>query len=151
MVSSLMNEPNIIQEIMVDFQAINNELNVELQSPPFTEAEFGNVYVVESDNRVLYATTETWNSMPSLVSKKGFIYIYSDWKKDDLGNNIASVKFGDGNAYLIDIPFKDDMWWAHINDAVIHVTPEEREFWNNKITCYSINNGENTTLVLTKQ
>lgn len=139
---------NLIQEVTAELQAFG-EINVELQSEPYVDASFGNVYIVEADNRVLYATTETWNSMPQLQSRKGFIYIYSDWQRDDLGNPIASCKFGDGNAYLIDMPFKDGLWWEHINDAVIHVTPEEKEFWNNKVTCYITDNG--TNLVFSKQ
>lgn len=139
---------NLIQEVTAELQALS-EINVELQSEPYTNASFGNVYIVEADNRVLYATKETWDSIPQLQSRRGFIYIYSNWKQDDLGRPIAGCKFGDGNAYLIDIPFKDDMWWDHINDAIIHVTPEEKEFWNNKVTCYITDNG--TNLVFSKQ
>ena len=137
-----MNEPNIIQEIMADFSATGT-INVELQSPPYADASFGSVYIVEGDNRVLYATTATWNSQPQLVSRKGFIYIYSDWTIDEEGRTIAGTKIGDGDAYLIDIPFTDGMWFNHVNDAVIHITPEEREKWNNKVRCYISDNSTN--------
>lgn len=140
-----MNETDI-QTIQADFSA-NENLNISLQSEPYTSAEFGTVYVVENDNRVLYATTETWNSQPSLVARKGFIYIYSDWKTDTVGNPLAGIKIGDGNAYLIDMPFLDDMYYAHINDAIVHITKEEREFWNNKVRCYMAE--DNTNLIFT--
>lgn len=56
------------------------------------------------DSKVLYDTTENWNSKPSLVGKRGYIYIYSDWQL--VGDQyIAGFKVGDGNAYLIDLPF----------------------------------------------
>lgn len=100
------------------------------------DAQFGTIYVVSGDCKVLYATTETWNSKPKLVSARGFIYIYSDYRKDEHGRDIAAMKVGDGSAYLIDMPFTDDLLYAHAANSDIHITPEEREFWNNKVRCY---------------
>lgn len=147
----------VINDISVDFIVVpetvelradsNKLLNVELNSDESINAElnsnikpleldFGSIYVVSGDCKVLYASTATWNSKPSLVSLKGYIYIYYDYRQDIQGQNIASMKVGDGASYLIDMPFTDDLLYAHLANSDIHITPEEREFWNNKIRCY---------------
>lgn len=90
-----------------------------------------------------YMTTAEWNQQPPTVSEAGALYIWSDYRQDEQGNNIPGVKVGDGNAYIADLPFKDDDFLKHILNTDIHVTPEEKEFWNNKVTCYiSQNNPE---------
>ena len=112
--------------------------DIQLNSPtiPF-EAQFGTIYMVDGSCRVLYATTATWNSQPQLVSAQGFIYIYADYRQNEQGINIPAMKVGDGNAYLIDLPFTDELLYDHIADNVRHITQEEREFWNNKVRCYA--------------
>ena len=84
-------------------------------------------------------TTAQWNLNPSTISKKGAFYIYTDYKNQN-GVNIPGIKIGDGNAYVVDLPFVTD--W--LSDGL--VTDEERAFWNNKITAYA----EGKNLVLTK-
>lgn len=105
-------------------------------------------------------TTARWNSCPLMIPKKGQIIVYTDYshKTDDEGNEvlIPGLKIGDGNAYLVDLPFvgedkKQDLihlieeFEAHKTNNEIHVSEEDRRFWNNKLN-YQIN-GE--TLVLT--
>lgn len=85
---------------------------------------------------VISDTTQHWNSNPGLIGKKDIIYVYSDYQKDSQGNNIPGLKIGDGSAYLIDSPFIDTSMLEHINDKTIHITDEQREFWNNKVRCY---------------
>lgn len=110
------------------------------------EASFGTVYVVEGgDCKVLYASTATWNSKPKTLSKAGFIYIYSDYR-----DGKPAIKIGDGKAYLIDLPFTDDEFINHINNDVIHITQEEREYWNNKVRCYIDPNNENKLIFTTE-
>lgn len=103
-------------------------------------------------------TTEGWNSTPDYIPKRGEIVIYTDHivRQDDLGNDIyyPGIKIGDGNAYLIDLPFTDDALRydvlqaleAHMNNATIHVTQEDRDFWNSKLN-YDLDGEE---LVLTR-
>ena len=160
------NEPDIVQKLSADFKVVNdisvdfiaapesielratsnNPINAELNSDESLdinfgsdvqplELDFGTIYVA-GDCRVLYATTATWNSKPSLISLKGYIYIYSDYRQDLQGRNVASMKIGDGTSYLIDMPFTDDLLYAHLANSDIHITAEEREFWNNKVRCY---------------
>ena len=144
------NEPDIVQRLSVDFNVVN-DLTVDFNSPtaPLT-AQFGTVYIVGGDCRVLYATTETWNSQPQLVSEKGYIYIYCDYRKDDDNNNIASIKVGDGNAYLIDMPFTDELIYDHMADNIRHITQQERDFWNNKVRCY-MSEVKDDVLIFTKE
>lgn len=148
---------NVVSDITVDFEAVpksvvtqvngDASINAEFNSNAPVDAQFnsnvqpldaqfGTIYVVSGDCKVLYASTATWNSQPQLISARGYIYIYSDYRQNQQGQNIAAMKVGDGRAYLIDMPFTDDLLYAHIADTVRHITQEEREFWNNKIRCY---------------
>ena len=103
-------------------------------------------------------TTEGWNSNPGYIPKRGEIVIYTDHiiRQDDLGNDIfyPGIKIGDGNSYLIDLPFIDDAsryeglqtLKEHTNDRVAHVTQEDRDFWSNKLNF----NLDGEELVLTR-
>lgn len=147
----------VINDMSVDFIAVpesielrsnsNEQMNINLNAnKPIDvnfgsntkplEVDFGTVYVISGDCKVLYASTATWNSKPQLISAKGYIYIYSDYRQNLQGDNIASMKVGDGTSYLIDMPFTDELLYAHVEDEVRHITAEEREFWNNKVRCY---------------
>ena len=126
-------------------EPINAQFNNNVQP---LEAQFGTIYVVSGDCRVLYATTETWNSQPQLISAKGYIYIYADYRQNEQGQNVPAMKVGDGNAYLIDMPFTDELLYGHLTDSVRHITQEEREFWNNKVRCYT-SDIQNDILVFT--
>lgn len=99
--------------------------------------------------KLLVATTAEWNAQRSLIAEKGCVYVYSDYEHTELGTPVPGFKVGDGLAYLIDLPFNDDLFLAHASDNVIHVTDAEREFWNNKVTAY-INATNTEELVLTK-
>jgi len=88
------------------------------------------------EKEVLYGTQEYWDSQPKLMSTRGCIYVYSDHAVDAQGNEIPGVKIGDGTSYLIDMPFVDEKSTEHILNSAIHITPEERTAWNNKVRCY---------------
>ena len=49
----------------------------------------------------------------------------------------VGIKIGDGRAYVQDLPFIDGALrqelLGHINDPDIHVTIQEKLFWNNKL------------------
>lgn len=90
-------------------------------------------------------TTAGWNENPLYLPKAGEICVYTDRTTvvDDQGHEItfSGIKIGDGNAYLIDLPFVgDDTRYMvlqriqqHEANAAIHVSPEDRSFWNNKL------------------
>ena len=96
-----------------------------------------------------YMTTEEWDATSPMISESGALYIWSDYRQDEKGNNIPGVKIGDGNAYIKDLPFQDEDFLKHILNTDIHVTPAEKEFWNNKVTCY-IPKDDPTRVVFTK-
>lgn len=81
-------------------------------------------------------TKAQWDSDPTLMSKEGYVYIYLDAYHDDEGNALAAIKVGDGQAYIIDLPYIDEELYEHIHDSAIHVNEGEREFWNNKVRCF---------------
>ena len=85
---------------------------------------------------IYYKPAEEWNSQSDLISEEGAIYIYTYGTGDDTK---FKVKIGDGDAYLIDMPFVVDETVSSI----------EKEFWNNKVSAYiSPENAEE--LVLSK-
>lgn len=130
------NEPDLIQKLSVDFNIIG-DISVDFSASPVPiDAEFGNVYVVGGDCKVLYASTATWNSQPQLISARGYIYIYSDYRQNDQEQNVAAIKVGDGTSYLIDMPFTDELLYSHVADNSIHVTSSDKDNWNNKVRCY---------------
>lgn len=94
---------------------------------------------------IYYDTKANWDQQVSLVGEEGSIYVYKDAEViyDEVGNPtfIAGIKVGDGNAYLIDMPFVSaDMSAAllrHISDQHVHLTDAERQFWNNKVSAYT--------------
>ena len=60
---------------------------------------------------------------------------------DEHGNPVPGIKIGDGLGYLIDAPFLSAPYDEHIANLDIHVTTENKTFWNNKVRCYM--DGEN--------
>lgn len=81
---------------------------------------YGTVHTAE----ILYNTVEGWNSQTTLVSAPQTMYVYTDYEIDGDGNHIAGYKIGDGNAYLIDLPFYST------------VTLEQKASWDNKVRCF---------------
>ena len=57
-----------------------------------------------SKQEVITHTTAEWAQLTSLVSEKDVIYIWSDYKVKD-GTPIPAMKVGDGDAYVLDLPF----------------------------------------------
>lgn len=94
------------------------------------KARFQSFQRINSGAAVLSDTTENWNKKASLISELNTVYVYVDHqtKTDEEGKEIwiPGIKIGDGKAYLIDLPFSDELMIAHINDLGIHVTSEEK-------------------------
>lgn len=96
-----------------------------------------------SDIPIHYGTCEYWNSQPELVGRKSHIYVYSDFGETEIDGKIVAVpniKIGDGNAFLIDNPFitasVEELLETHIADTSVHISADERDFWNNKVRCF---------------
>ena len=91
-----------------------------------------------------YGAVSEWPGRAGEVSQQGMFYVYTDYSQDEHGVNIPAVKIGDGLAYIGDLPFTKADFLSHINDTTIHVTQQEKEFWNNKVRCYILQeNNEN--------
>lgn len=98
-------------------------------------------------------TKSEWNSKINYIPTVGAIIIYLDYKTIEKDNetiiNVAGLKIGDGSSYLVDLPFLgelDQSFYDHINNTTVHITAEERQFWNNKINCDELIIEENLVL-----
>ena len=106
---------------------------------------------------VYYNTTDGWALQRDLVTEVGAVYIYSDvgTYTDEMGQTfpVAGLKIGDGTSYLIDMPFVNDSASAvvfdHVANRDIHITDDERRFWNNKVSSY-VDDSDEENLVLSK-
>lgn len=89
-------------------------------------------------------TTANWNAARGFIPLKGEVIIYSDYKVmnkvidgEERTVYIPGIKIGDGRAYVQDLPFIDeelrDKLLMHIENPNIHVTLQEKLFWNNKL------------------
>lgn len=107
-------------------------------------------------------TTSEWNAAIDFVPRKGEIIVYSDHgvladPQSGTETPVPGIKIGDGNAYLVDLPFVDEdslnnltnYLLAHVNNGEIHVSQIEKAFWNNKLNCDE-NQVENEILVLNR-
>ena len=90
--------------------------------------------------RITIDTTDGWNARRTYVPIKGEIVIFSDRRVVD-NVNCPGIKIGDGMAYVVDLPFFGDdetnsimsIINDHINNTAIHVSIEDRDFWNAKL------------------
>lgn len=100
-----------------------------------------------SDN-IKINTTAAWDSDISYIPPNGMLIIYSDGTIKD-GVSYPRFKVGDGNAYLIDLPFVsgdlENEISSHIGDLSIHVSTDEKKKWNSHV---SASYGDNETLIL---
>ncbi len=116
----------------------------------------------QTKNNLIYysKSAQQWNLDISIISEKNVLYIYTNYKTIEQDGEeilLPGLKVGDGTSYLIDLPFLNSednsainqQILDHINDNVVHITAEERSFWNNKLNYQS--QLINETLVLNKQ
>lgn len=86
---------------------------------------------------IAFGTVAEWRAIErEYVPEKGVLVVYTDYAY--LGNQpVPGFKIGTGNNYLYDLRFVNDdirqQLDDHINDAVRHITAEERAFWNHKL------------------
>lgn len=106
--------------------------------------------VVSQESNMRFATTEEWNSQREMIAERNVVYVYTDHETTTDGKPVPGFKVGDGLAYLIDLPFNDDISMGHIQDDTVHVSSADREFWNNKVTAY-LNVSDLENLILTKE
>jgi hypothetical protein len=104
----------------ISFDDVAAPIKIDFSSESEFDASFDFKYGGSCRKYVLYASTAYWDGHPEIISQRGVIYIYSDWKQDADGNYIAGFKVGDGNAYLSDMPFVNG------SDSIIS---ETSEYW----------------------
>lgn len=92
-------------------------------------------HYIDERCKIFYGTTAYWDAQTSLIGGEGYIYIYSDWCYSPTGQVIAGFKVGDGVTLLHDTIFVDQIMYDHMNNNTIHITQQEREKWNNKVSC----------------
>lgn len=98
--------------------------------------------------KIKHDTTENWNNATGFIPLPGELIVYDDYETktfqtEEYGEmvtktvNIPNVKVGTGNAYVQDLAFIDesirDVVMQHIHDYDVHVTLQEKVFWNNKV------------------
>ena len=124
-----------------DYNDLENKLIVVANPDDEPEYDLKKIQIGNSfyNTDVVHMNTEQyWNSHPSIISKRGHVYVYTDHSQDANNNNIPAVKIGDGLAYVADLPFVESNYtklMEHINNTQIHITQAERNFWNNKVRC----------------
>lgn len=111
------------------------------------EDDFSNINIFDSEafNIVKHSTVITMTKADmehdkKRQSEKNTVYIISDYSTDADGIQHPGVKFGDGSAYIIDLPYASgystdiiNRLKEHASDQTIHITQAEREFWNQKV------------------
>lgn len=98
--------------------------------------------------QIKHDTTENWNNAIGFIPLPGEVIVYDDYEiktytVEEYGETVTktalipNIKVGTGNAYVQDLAFVDektrDILMAHIQNHDIHVTLQEKVFWNNKI------------------
>lgn len=130
----------------------NATFNTTFSADETFQTDMTQIVEVATGGQILSNTTEAWNNQLNLVSETRTIYIYTDYQTetDESGNTvyIPGFKVGDGKAYLIDLPFTDDLMVKHMANQNIHVTAEEKAFWSNKVRAY-YSSVEDDTLIFT--
>ena len=71
-------------------------------------------------------TSAEWAALTTLVSMPGEVYVYSDGGTDAQGNPIPMIKIGDGNAYVVDLPFATAIDFR--------ITQADIDNWNGKVS-----------------
>ena len=128
----------------------DSPLELSFSSNDLLGVRFSDVQTVYTGIRS--GTKEYWDEQRSLIGEKNIIYVYTDHqtKTDTWGRvtNIPGIKIGDGKAYLIDLPFTDDIYITHIKDMAMHCTQEEKDLWNNKVRAF-VSRIDPTNLIFT--
>lgn len=110
----------------------------------------GSHWVIVGDitaKNILIGTSTEWASHSSYIAPTGTICIYTDHgtyvDTNSTTITVPGIKISDGRAYIEDQPFVgDDVAYDirtelrnHTSNTAIHVSAEDRQFWNNKLNC----------------
>lgn len=106
-------------------------------------------------------TTANWDSTRGFIPFAGEIIIYTDYQTIQKEVNgqmkevyVPGVKVGDGRAYVQDLPFVDEELrtyiMGHINNPNVHVSEQDRNFWNHKLNIDDASEVVNAALVFNR-
>lgn len=121
----------------------NKDYNLLVNKPSINDVTLIGDLTLEDLSIISEGTTEDWNSHPEFIPKKGQLIVYTDYSEDGPG-----LKIGDGLAYVVDLPFISgattsgeidelrQMLLQHIANNVVHITAQERDSWDSKVSCY---------------
>ena len=84
---------------------------------------------------IVAKTKAEWAVSTSIKSNLGWIYIYIDYRQEE-DHNIPAIKIGDGNAFVVDLPFFDT-----------GVTESDRQRWDNKVAA-TLSDSDDENLIL---
>lgn len=109
-----------------DVTQLINDLEIS-ETTTWSSTKINAEFVKQSDieeltKQIFSGTTAYWNEHRDVISKKDAVYVYTDWTTVD-GKSVAGTKIGDGNSYVVDLPFT----------PTVNVTQEEKDYWNNKV------------------
>lgn len=92
--------------------------------------------------------TSNWQIVETtFIPLEGELIVYKDYTSEEYVDSngqityrtVPAIKIGNGQNYLIDLPFVTTGKMAemifHMDNKNIHVTETEKEFWNNKLNC----------------
>ena len=112
----------------------NHDYNTLINHPLMNGEEIIGEKTSEDYKIVICKTTSEWSELTDIVSVKGAIYVYTDYKPiGTSGDYQPGIKVGDGLAYVVDLPF------VTAEDA--RITAEDIANWNNKVAVMA--DGEN--------
>lgn len=93
----------------------------------YVDIENGKRLHIVPEQPVIEHTTAEWSTLGLAKSEQGKIYVYSDYSSQTIEGDtypVPAIKIGDGNAYIVDLPFYNV------------VTQAEKDFWNHKVDAY---------------
>lgn len=91
---------------------------------PFIRAE-------SMGGEIVNHTTAYWEEHYDYVPKDGEIISYSDRQITAQGN-LPGLKIGDGETTVANLLFIDALVQQHLQNTTIHVTSQEKTFWNTR-------------------
>lgn len=116
---------------------------------------------IDSRIKLKRDTTSNWNRARGFIPLQGELIIYDDYQtttKEINGRTetfyVPGVKIGDGRAYVQDLPFVDEELrtyiMGHINNPNVHVSEQDRNFWNHKLNVDDASEVVNAALIFNR-
>lgn len=106
---------------------------------------------------VYSGTTAYWNSQLGYIPAAGEIIVYTDYQtveEDGQTKYVPGIKVGSGNGYVQDLAFLNEgdseALLNHITNTDIHITPQERARWNNKLNVTDASEVVEETLIFNR-